>query len=139
MGNTVYPAHWLNILNGATATNSAPSGATAGVAVPQNLRGENVTARFRHSTTAGNDARTFTVKLWGYCPGEVDSDGDAISSTAGWCDTEETYSLASVSADGSISKRFVGLTAFSRLYAEVTAISGTGTAVSVAVGLNSEM
>jgi hypothetical protein len=134
----VHSAHWLNILNAATATNSAPSGASAGVAIPNDLREENVTVRFRHSTTAGNDARTFTAKIWGYCPGELDSDGAAIAGTAGWCDTEETYSLASVSADGSIAKRFVGFTAFSRLYAEITAISGTGTAVSVAIGLNSE-
>lgn len=136
--NTVYPAYWLNILNGATATNSAPSLATDGVAIPQDRRNENITIKFRHSTTAGNDARTFTIKIWGYCPGELDSDGASIAGTAGWCDTEETYSLASVSADGSIAKRFVGFTAFSRLYAEITAISGTGTAVSVAVGLNSE-
>ena len=136
--NTVYPAYWLNILNGATAANGAPTLSTDGVTVPVNFRNENVTVKFRHSTTAGNDARTFTAKIWGYCPGELDSSGAAIAETAGWCDTEETYSLASVSADGSIAKRFVGFTAFSRLYAEITAISGTGTAVSVAIGLNSE-
>lgn len=134
----IYPAHWLNILNAATAANGAPSLATHGVALPVNYRSENITMRFRHKTTAGNDARTFSIKIWGYCPGEIDSNGDSISNTAGWCDLEESYILASVSADGSIAKRFVGFTAFSRLYAELTAVTGTGTAVSVAAGLNSE-
>lgn len=132
---SVIVGQWLNILNQAAAANSAPTVVTDGVAVPINRQGKAVLVRFRHTATG---ARTFSVKLWGYIAGEVDADGAAIATTAGWADTEETVSLASTSTDGSFVRVFEGLAGFSRLYAEVTAISGTAAKASVALGLTEE-
>jgi hypothetical protein len=126
---------WLNILNEATATTNAPALATDGVALPVNLAGKNVVIRFRHSATG---ARTFTVALYGYCAGEVNASNEAIANTAGWVELREVESLASTAVNGSICQAYESLTAFSRLYARVTAISGTSCKVSVALGLTEE-
>lgn len=121
---------WINQFTGATTTSSVPSLSTHGIAVPQNLKGRNCIVRIRHAATG---ARTFTVKLWGYVAGELTEAGAAVSSSAGWNDLNESWSMASTSTDGGYSKRFEALTAFSRLYVQITAISGTGNTLACAV------
>ncbi len=135
MQEAIISSQWLNILNEAAATNSAPSGAAAGVKVPLNRKGKNVLVRFRHTATG---ARTFTVALWGYILGEVTAAGAAIASTAGWADLEETITLASTATDGSFVRVFEALTGMDRVYAEITAVTGTSAKVSVALGLTEE-
>jgi len=134
----VIASQWLNALNAATAANSAPTAATDGVAVPINRMGKVVVFRLAHTTTAGNDARTCSIKLWGYCPGSASAAGAAVSSAA-WDDMGETYDLASVSADGSVVALVTeAVTIYSRIYVELTAVSGTGTAITVDMGLTEE-
>lgn len=131
-------SNWINLLNAATAANGVPSGATAGVAVPNNRRGKFSVLRLRHSTTAGNDARAAIFKLWGYCAGEVDSDGAAVSSSAGWDDTGFSYVLNS-SNDARITLPTIsGIVAYSRLYMELINPSGTGATFSVAIAFTDE-
>jgi len=136
MQDAIITSSWLNVLNAATATNSAPTVVTDGVALPINRRGKTVVVRFRQSATSG--ARTYTVKLWGYCAGEHTAADAVIAATAGWVDLEEEVSQASVSADGSFARVFECITVFSRIYAEITAITGTATKVSVALALTEE-
>lgn len=129
---------WINLFTGSTATSAAPSLSTDGVAIPVNTRGKVVVIRLRHTTTAGNDARTATVTLYGYCPGEQTAAGAAIASTSGWDDLGESYSL-SASADGNV-VAFVleSPTVYDRLYAHITAISGTGCTLGCAVAFTED-
>lgn len=130
---------WRNLFTGSTAVSAAPTTAAQGVKVPEDSQGKVVVIRLRHTTTAGNDARTCTITLYGYCHGEVDSAGRAITSTAGWDQLNESYSLASVSANGSLTIFVLeSPTVYSRLYARITAISGTGTALGCAVAFTQD-
>jgi len=132
-------SRWLNILNAVASANGAPSGSSAGVVVPINRRGKVAVFRLRHTTPAGNDARTCTVKLWGYCAGSFSEAGAAILSSAGWDDMDDSYSLASVSADGMLTIWITeAASIYSRLYVELSAVTGTGTAISVDIGLTEE-
>lgn len=127
----------LQLLNAATATNSPPSGASAGVALYQKdgsatgISSEIDEALFLLKSTAGSDTMTVTVRLWGYsavsaawhplgtgtASGKgVLNGGSAIAETG----TDEISHAEAVS----------GLRHLDRLYAEITAIGGTSTAVS---------
>lgn len=142
----IVPRKWINLFTAQAATTAAPTTAAQGVAIPADKVGKVVVVRLRHTTTAGNDARTCTITLWGYCPGEVTAKGSAsiteavdIASTAGWDQLNESYSLASVSADGSLTIFVLeSPTVYSRLYARITAISGTGTALGCAVAFTQD-
>lgn len=131
--------YWLNIADGLTALNGAPTLATDGVDIREitkfSRHGKGTMGKARHSATG---ARTFTVKIWGYTPNELTYQGVEISNSGGWCDTEETMSLASTSTDGQFVQVYEYLTIFERLYCELTAVTGTGTAVSFAMGLTDE-
>jgi hypothetical protein len=131
--NTARKSQWLQILAGATATTSAPSAATAGVAIPEDRRsGDLQVVRLSQSATSGS--RSVTIRLWGYCDGDYSSSG-LRSGSAGWVDTQETLSITAAAADGSVAEVYQGLNAFSRLYAQVTAISGTGATANVSIEL----
>lgn len=130
------PPGVIQLLDDATATNSAPTAATDGVALPPAWGDAIVLVR----STAGSGTMTATVKLWAYWEGSADGSTDAI----GWYPLgtdataadkgilNEGNALEETSADGiAHTERVVGLNAFRRLYAEVTAIGGTATAVSV--------
>jgi hypothetical protein len=144
----VIPRKWINVLNAATAANNPPSAATDGLLVPPDRVGKGTVIRLRHTTTAGDDARTCTVKLWGYCPGEIAAPKESlptlraetdIASSAGWDDMDEEYSLTSVSADGNVTAFVLEYpTIYQRLYVELTAVTGTGTAISCAIGFTTE-
>lgn len=131
--------YWLNIANELTALNGAPSLATDGVNITQitNLarHGKGVMGKARHSATG---SRTFTGKIWGYTPNELTYQGVEISNSGGWCDTEETMSLADTSTDGQFVQVYTFLTIFERIYWELTAVTGTSTKVSFALGLTDE-
>lgn len=134
---SIIASKWINILTGQLATTSAPTtSATAGIAVPNNMRGKNAAIRLRHTATG---ARTCTIKLFGYCAGEVDAVGAAIASSAYWDDLNESFSLTSTSTDGAICAGvFEALSIYSRIECQITAISGTSCTIAVAIAFTDE-
>jgi len=140
----VVATRWMNLFTAQVAVTAAPTTALQGVAIPPGRHGKSVIIRLRHTATG---ARTCTVTLYGYCPGEKTfreggtgiEEGTDISSTAGWDDLNESYSLASVSADGSITAFVLeSPTVYSRLYARITAITGTSCTLGAAVAFTEE-
>lgn len=120
----------VTLLTAATATNSAPSGATAGVAMPH------LTDRallFAYGTCTAGQTYSVTLKLWGY---------NATLATWFPLGTHATAATKGVLNAGNAlgetqsdsmqhCEEITSLRKIHRVYAEVTAISGTGTAVTV--------
>lgn len=130
----------LQLLNAATATNSPPSGATAGVSLKGKTHGKPPEYRWNHyptgvilvKSTAGSGVMTATLRVWCYSP-----------ITAAWhpLGINATMSLRGVLDDGTAltedgadvlvhAERVSGLGAFTSIYLEVVAIGGVSTAVS---------
>lgn len=131
----------LKILSAATATNSAPSGNSAGFPLRRGAAGQAQgegladdvdSAVLQVASTAGSGTMTVTLKLWGYS-----------SVTGGWhpFGTHATDATRGIINEGNAigevatdllrhAEMVAGLTAFERIYLEVTAIGGTATAVS---------
>lgn len=136
----------LRLLNGATATNTPPSAATDGVP----LRGQTpglASAEWHGEdegllsvrSTAGSATMTVTIRLWGYVEFFLGGSSIAYWVPLGTGATDavrgvinqgvaigEQASLADALRHSEI---VTGLSAFSRLAAEVVAIGGTSTAV----------
>lgn len=129
---------WLKLLTAATATNSPPSGASAGVSLRHRQIGGEGFWRGKNDgvilikSTAGSGTMTATFRVWCYSP-----------LTAAWhpLGSNSTESLrgvlnaqSAVDEDGADNlthaEPITGLAAFTRIYIEITAISGTSTAVS---------
>jgi hypothetical protein len=131
----------LKLLTAATATNSPPSGATAGHSLNGDQAGLGLGWGWRKAnvgnvvvkSTAGSGVMTVTLRLWCYS-----------ASSAAWhpLGSDATESLrgvlnakSAIDEDGADTithaEPVTGLKGFSRIYCEVTAISGTSTAVSV--------
>lgn len=133
----------VTLLTAATATNSAPSAATAGAVTRKT--GHTSTTRglagaqralllIKGTVTAGQTLST-TVKLWGYIAA-----GDAIgwyplgtsSTAANKGIVNEASALGETTTDAMAHAEVVeNLACFDRMYAEITAISGTGASISV--------
>lgn len=120
----------IQVLTAATATNNPPSGAGAGFAIPRNWD----EVRFSLRSTAGSATMSVTIKAWGYDAGATDA-WFPIGTHA----TDDT--LKGVLNRGSAidenrsdklehTELIGGIRGFSRLYFEITAITGTSTAVS---------
>ena len=122
------------ILDAATATNSPPSGGSAGVSLASAAIGPPwpTTCTLLVRSTAGSGTMTVTIRLWGYAedaavwlPLGVGLDATKGTINAG----------AAIGETGSDVIRhcepIANVFHFSRLYAEVTAIGGTSTAVTV--------
>lgn len=126
-GNTLW-----RILEGATATNAAPSGSSAGVAIPTALAPLPSSTIVLVRSTAGSATMTTTIKLWGYASAAsqwfpLGTGADALKGVLnGGAAIGETG--ANVIQHAEI---VAGLFAFDRVYAEVVAIGGTSTAVNV--------
>ncbi len=116
------------LLSAATATNSAPSGNRAGIA----LNGSFDRGTIALKSTAGSGTMDVTLKLWGY-----------VDALAAWVPlgTHATdanrgrlngaVAIGEVVANSLEFAELVdGLSTFSRLYLEIVAINGTSTAVS---------
>lgn len=135
----------LQLLTAADTTNGAPASATAGFET-QTQRSFSPRTHDRGwcvvKSTAGSGAMTVTLRLWGYIPTREDSDllgwvvadvfevvaadGVGLMNCAGTIDETSTDGI-------NVAQRVDGLRLYSRLYAEVTAIAGTATAVNVFV------
>lgn len=133
----------LRLLTAATATNSPPSGATAGKSLK---KGENAglpdegflistldDCILKLKSTAGSGTMTVTIKLWGWS--NVDSDWSplgthTVDSSRGLLN--EATAIGEVVADRlQLAQVISGLKHFDRVYVEITAIGGTSTAVDV--------
>ena len=133
MATTTYPKHWINLVNEAAVITAAPSAYADGVPITCDDKPRLWFIRRRHSTTAGNDLRTFKGKIYGYCPGEINGATKAlITGAEGWVDTEDEF-VVSTTGDGSVGITMRGLEIFSALYFRVTDITGAGTKLSAAV------
>ncbi len=131
----------LKHLTSAIATNSPPSGATAGHSLNGDQPGLGLGFGWRSAdngnvvvkSTAGSATMTCTLRMWVYS-----------ASTGAWhpLGSDATESLrgvlnakSAIDEDGADNithtEPITGLRGFSRIYCEVTVISGTNTAVSV--------
>lgn len=116
----------LTLLSAATATNSAPSGATAGVDLKFTAGTvRNAAEHVLYVDFAGTGALSVTLKLWGYSeqrakwyPMGTVNDASAITATTSGTFAEVLYSVKH----------------FDRVYLEVTAISGTSNTVNAYLG-----
>lgn len=123
----------LRLLEGATATNSPPSGASAGIALSTvdgslGAAYEADSATVEVVSTAGSGTMTVTVDLWGYCSVE-----------AVWFNLGRLNAGSAIAETGTDVIRYAEimdhLFDWDRLYAEVAAIGGTSTAINVNVRL----
>ncbi len=133
--STTNGVHTWRILDARTSTNSAPSGASAGEAIPSAniwpLPGDAVVLVY---STAGSATMTATIKLWGY----VTAAATWVPLGVGADTTKGTLNAGAAIGETSSdvlrhSEIVSGLFGFDRIYAEVVAIGGTSTAVTVDV------
>ena len=134
---TTYPdneAKSIVLLASVTATNSPPSGASAGLAISDISNLFNFMpseAGLLLYSTAGSGTMTCTARLWGYHPigeGMWFPMGAGADATKGVINA--TVAMGETAADKIRHMETVALPGFvSRLYLEVTAIGGTSTAV----------
>lgn len=121
----------LEILASATATNSPPSGASAGAAL--SALGRNrpfLRGTFKMKSTAGSATMTVTLRLWGYDAALAVWMPLGTGTGSGKGVLNAGAAIDEVSADSLVHAEpleFVGH--FERLYVEITAIGGTSTAV----------
>lgn len=142
----------LELLSGATATNSAPSGATAGKPTKRTAEGQLTGQGFLDThnkfllivwDTAGSGTMTCTLRLWGYISSYAKS-GAGVT-VARWMPlgvgADSTKGTINAGAGlGETASNDIGhcevvenLARFDRLYLEVVAIDGTATAISAAL------
>lgn len=128
------PKQRAQLLDAVTATNGVPSAATAGIEVNTlGYGGKGPTAcSFILKSTAGSGTMTVTIKMWGYDTTVavwVPLGTNATAASKGLLN--EGNAITEHAADVLRHAEPLDLpNHFDRLYAEVTAIGGTGTAVS---------
>jgi len=122
------------LLDTATATNSPPSGASAGLAI-NDIRSAfgcipDVMSLLLFST-AGSGTMTVTCKLWGHTPlssGQWLPIGTGADTTKGTINAGAA--IGETSADKLVHSEVIQVMGhFDRIYLEITAIGGTSTAV----------
>jgi len=127
----------IQLLTAATATNSAPSGATAGVETNGlKVGSENVPdeATLLVKSTAGSGVMTVTIRMWGYHATAAVWFPLGVGTDAAKGTINEGSALGETASNTiAHAERFLVPGHFSRLYAEITAIGGTATAISVYV------
>lgn len=130
---------YIKLLTAATATNSPPTAATDGVSRKHrtdpspNGIGEADLCTILVASTAGSGVMTVTLRLWGYS--DLTSSWHPIGANSTGANRgiiNQGAAIPEIASDKIAHAELVqGLAAFSRFYAEVTAIGGTSTAVSV--------
>lgn len=119
----------IQLLTAATATNSAPTTDVQGKALEKKSDAGLVLVR----STAGSGTMTVTIKLWGY---------SAVTSSWHPMGKHATVATKGIINDGAAleetsadkiahAELIQGLLEFDRAYAEITAIGGTATAISM--------
>lgn len=124
----------IQMLTAATATNSTPSGASAGVAI-KDLVVRGVlpeTATVLVVSTAGSGTMTSTLRLWGYH--EVSTAWVPLGTGTDPATTGTLNAGTALAEDEANSLRHcepvTNIATFDRLYLEIVAIGGTATALS---------
>jgi hypothetical protein len=117
-----------NLLTAATATNGAPSAATAGSALPHLTD----RAALLLWSTAGSGTMDVTCKLWGYNPQVAQWFPLGIDATAANKGLINGGNAIGETGANTIAhcEEVTSLMFFSRVYLEITAINGTATAIS---------
>ena len=123
------------LLSAATATNSAPSGGAAGVSTNSLAIGGNIadTCTVLVYSSAGSGTMTVTVKMWGYansiwCP----MGSHATDASKGLLN--EANAIGETSADTIAHAEPISYIGhFDRVYAELTVIGGSATAINVVI------
>jgi hypothetical protein len=126
----------IQLLTAVTAVNGVPSGSSAGKGLrglPDNLGGLNIDeAALAVKSTAGSGAMSVTLKLWVWH--DVLAEWMPLGSSTVDADrgkVNQATAIGEVATDKLQHTELVrGLRHFDRIYCEVTAIVGTGTAVS---------
>ncbi|MBK7823429.1 MAG: hypothetical protein IPJ61_20800 [Tessaracoccus sp.] len=127
----------ISLVEAATANNSPPSGATAGIAtltLAEGLGYRPAVASLAVVSTAGSGTMTVTVRMWGYITSlakwiPIGPGGDTTKGTVnGGSAIGETSANAITHVE-----EFRNPFHFDRLYAEILAIGGTSTAITVAL------
>lgn len=123
----------VKILSAATATNSAPTAATDGFEIQYGgLRASDDEVVVWIESTAGSGTMTVTVKLWVYSVLRANwapLGTHATASSKGIIN--QGNAIGETSADKIMHTEIVtGFRHFDRVYAEITAIGGTSTAIS---------
>lgn len=133
--------HIFRLLEGISATNSPPSGSSAGLAIPSMsnaaaqiwpLPSSVVLALY---TTAGSGTASVTARLWGYLPVA----GVWVPAGTGADGTKGTINAgAAIGETGSDTIRhseiIAGLFTFDRLYVELTAVTTATVNVDLLIG-----
>lgn len=119
------------LLTDATATNSAPSGALAGVGLAD-FRGLDTVALMVNST-AGSGTMTVTLKLWVYSEANstwMPAGTDATAANKGLLNGGNAIPEGPNADSITHTEIIANLRHYDRAYLEITAIGGTATAVS---------
>ena len=122
----------LELLASATATNSPPSGASAGVPVTSLQWDYRVpdTVTLLIYSTAGSGTITVTCRIWGYHPKAAEWFPLGTGTASGKGVVNNGAAIAEDQADQISHAEPLDLPIhFTRLYLEITAIGGTSTAV----------
>jgi hypothetical protein len=115
----------LSLLSVATATNGPPSTADDGVRLEKWWASD--IAQVYVQSTAGTLAMLVGVRLWGYVP--------TVGEWFAFRSLNDAAAIAETSTDSiRYAERVSGIAPYSRIYAEVTQIGGTGTAVNIFLG-----
>ena len=126
----------IEILASATATNSPPSGASAGVSVDAikaafgGILPDEVSLRI--ASTAGSASMTATFKLWGYHGSPITqwtACGTGAGASKGLINGGAAVDEGPVADTIAHAEPVTSLAHFQRIYLEITAIGGTSTAV----------
>lgn len=128
LGNPIF-----RILEGATATNGVPSGSSAGHAMPTGALAivPGSTVSIGVYSTAGSATMTATIRLWVYMTGQWLPLGIGGDTTKGILNAGAAIGESSTEKIAHV--ELITMGRFERMYAEVTAIGGTSTAVNVDV------
>jgi hypothetical protein len=122
------------VLDAATATNSPPSGASAGISVDLLGKFGSIpnAVGVKVWSTAGSGTMTVTIKLWGRSNTTWVPVGAGADTTKG--EINVVAAIGETTADSLVHSEVMNYPGmFQRIYAEIVAIGGTSTAVSVAL------
>lgn len=131
------------LLDAATATNSPPSGAAAGLDVSAigGTFNRIPVAELQVYSTAGSASMTCTLKLWGYDTVSTKwfPIGVGTGAAKGLLNGGAAIDEGPVADVISHSEPLYDLGCFSRIYLEITAIGGTGTSITANICIPREV
>lgn len=137
---TIYPARWRELYF-ASVDNAIPTLSTDGIKVPENMRGK--TCCLLRIVSLIGLFQYYYWQLWGYCPGELDADGNLIAGSAGWVDItgdpppQAFFTFGGARITYGYAHVYNAITAFDRVYFRGYS-SSSGTIYYVSIGFTDE-